>query len=119
MRRILLAVASATLAVSALAACGGGDSSSDDYCDAVKSFGKTLSNAEGESDYDKMLESVKKVRDAASGDTKDDWDTMIDAFEAMKSGKVDDLDQDATTKAGEAIEKQVKDECDVDLSELD
>ncbi|MGH1562908.1 hypothetical protein [Mumia sp. DW29H23] len=118
MRRLTFALAAATLAVATLAGCGGSGNSSDSYCDAVKSAGKKLSSMDAESDIDAAVDSLKKVRDEASGETKENWDTLISSFESMQSGNVEDVDADAVEKAGKALDKQVKDDCDINMDEL-
>ena len=119
MRRLTFAFASATLALAALTGCGGGGGSdTDTYCDEVETAGKKLGNTASAEDLDKVMGNLKKVRDAAPDSVKDNWGTLVEAYESAQKGDVADLDQDALQKAGEAIDKQVKADCDLDLDNL-
>ncbi|WP_370619588.1 hypothetical protein [Mumia sp. Pv 4-285] len=120
MRRFTFALASATLAVATLAACGGGDSD-EAYCDAVDAAGKKLNDVAAADDLGDAIDSLKKVRDEASGETKENWDTLVSSIETLQGGDTsaaEDLDQDKIREASDQIVKQVKDTCDIDLEEL-
>ncbi len=119
MRRLTFAFASATLALAALTGCGGaGGDDTAAYCDEVETAGKKLSDTTSPADLDKVMGNLKKVRDSAPESVKDDWGTLVDAYESAQKGDVAKLDQDALQKAGEAIDKQVKKDCDLDLDNI-
>jgi hypothetical protein len=86
--------------------------------DAVKDAADKMTNLNDKADFDKAVATLKDVRDEADGEAKKNWDTVVTSFEAMEDGDVDGVDTAAVEKAGKSLEKQVKDECDIDLTEI-
>lgn len=118
MRRLTFAIASATLAVATLAGCGGDDKDTNEaYCDSVRSAAKSINGVTGQGDIKAAVDNLKKVRDEASGKTKENWDILITSYEAVQKGDVADVDSAKLEKAGKDLEKQVKADCDIDLNE--
>ncbi|MFD7159151.1 hypothetical protein ACFV9C_31455 [Kribbella sp. NPDC059898] len=122
MRKLAALAAVVTMSVGALTACSGGN-----YCDDLKSYVDTGKNLDTKkpADLDKILAESKKVEKSAPKDLKDDWKVVVDYI-----GKVKDANGDTTklaelaktegmTKiqaAQEAITKQAKDSCKIDMN---
>ncbi|HZX06143.1 hypothetical protein [Kribbella sp.] len=122
MRKLAALAAVVTMSVGALTACSGGN-----YCDDLKSYVNTGKNLDTKKagDLDKILTESKKVKSSAPKDLKDDWQVLIDYI-----GKVKDANGDTTklaelAKSGdmskiqtaqEAITKQAKDSCKIDMN---
>jgi hypothetical protein len=120
MRKVAALAAVVTMSLGALTACSGGD-----YCGDLKNFADSskdldVKNADA---VGKMLDQAKKVSKSAPDDLKDDWKIIIDYAEKAKdadgdTGKLTELaksDGEKTAPAFEAISKQAKDTCKIDL----
>ena len=89
MKRIIIVAGALTLGLSMLTACGddgvAGVGGGGDYCDLLKDAKDELDGAENGDlgDLDEAGERLEEVRDAAPDELKDDWDTMIEGFEAI------------------------------------
>jgi hypothetical protein len=120
MRKLAALAAVVTMSVGALTACSGGNYCGDlkGYVDSAKNLDIKDSNAVA-----KMLDQAKKVSKSAPDDLKDDWKVVIDyADKAQKAnGDTNKLlelaksDGNKITPAMEAITKQAKDSCKIDL----
>src|SRR5699024_1454568 len=73
----------------ALAACGGGGTEAycDDLEDANGTF-RTMDSGDFE-DFDQVFPTVQKLADEAPDEVKDDWETLNDALQEMKSALED------------------------------
>ncbi|WP_238155103.1 hypothetical protein [Kribbella soli] len=120
MRKLAALAAVVTMSVGALTACSGGDYCGDlqGYVDSAKDLDIKDSNAVG-----KMLDQAKKVSKSAPDDLKDDWKTVIDYAEKAQDAKGDTnklmelakSDGSKIQPAMDAITKQAKDTCKIDL----
>jgi hypothetical protein len=120
MRKLAALAAVVTMSAGVLTACAGGDYCGDlkGYVDSSKSLDIKDSDAVG-----KMLDQAKKVSKSAPDDLKDDWKTVIDYAEKAQDAKGDTnklvelakSDGDKITPAMQAITKQAKDTCKIDL----
>jgi hypothetical protein len=120
MRKLAALAAVVTMSAGVLTACSGGDYCGDlkGYVDSSKSLDIKDSDAVG-----KMLDQAKKVSKSAPDDLKDDWKTVIDYAEKAQDAKGDTnklvelakSDGDKITPAMQAITKQAKDTCKIDL----
>ncbi|GAA3101916.1 hypothetical protein JOF29_003334 [Kribbella aluminosa] len=121
MRKLAALAAVVTMSVGALTACSGGN-----YCNDLKSYVDTGKNLDTKKsgDLDKILSESKKVEKSAPKDLKDDWKVVVDYI-----GKVKDANGDTTKlaelakselpkiqSAQEAITKQAKDSCKIDMN---
>lgn len=120
MRKVAAIAAAVTIGAGLLTACSGGD-----YCGELKNYADSakdldIKNADAVS---KMLDQAKKVSKSAPDDLKDDWKTVIDYAEKAvdakgDTGKLTELaknDGEKVAPAMQAIEKQAKDTCKIDL----
>ena len=120
MRKLAALAAVVTISAGVLTACSGGDYCGDlkGYVDSSKNLDIKDSDAVG-----KMLDQAKKVSKSAPDDLKDDWKTVIDYAEKAQDAKGDTnkllelakSDGDKITPAMQAITKQAKDTCKIDL----
>src|SRR5690348_16543390 len=120
MRKLAALAAVVTISAGVLTACSGGDYCGDlkGYVDSSKDLDIKDSDAVG-----KMLDQAKKVSKSAPDDLKDDWKTVIDYAEKAQDAKGDTnkllelakSDGDKITPAMQAITKQAKDTCKIDL----
>jgi hypothetical protein len=120
MRKLAALAAVVTMSVGALTACSGGDYCGDlkGYVDSAKDLDIKDSDAVG-----KMLDQAKKVSKSAPKDIQDDWKVVIDYAEKAQAAKGDtnklmELAKSDGTKiqpAMDAITKQAKDSCKIDL----
>jgi len=120
MRKLAALAAVVTMSVGALTACSGGDYCGDlkGYVDSSKDLDIKDSNAVG-----KMLDQAKKVSKSAPKDLQDDWKTVIDYAEKAQDAKGDTnklmelakSDGSKIQPAMDAITKQAKDTCKIDL----
>lgn len=120
MRKLAALAAVVTMSVGALTACSGGDYCGDlkGYVDSAKDLDIKDSNAVG-----KMLDQAKKVSKSAPKDLQDDWKTVIDYAEKAQDAKGDTnklmelakADGSKIQPAMDAITKQAKDTCKIDL----
>ncbi|WP_432876312.1 hypothetical protein ACQPYH_26050 [Kribbella sp. CA-245084] len=120
MRKLAALAAVVTMSAGVLTACSGGDYCGDlkGYVDSSKDLDIKNADAVG-----KMLDQAKKVSKSAPDDLKDDWKTVIDYAEKAQDAKGDTnklvelakADGDKITPAMQAITKQAKDTCKIDL----
>ncbi|RZU01638.1 hypothetical protein EV645_7733 [Kribbella rubisoli] len=120
MRKLAALAAVVTMSAGVLTACSGGDYCGDlkGYVDSAKDV--DIKNAD---QVGKMLDQAKKVSKSAPDDLKDDWKTVIDYAEKAQDAKGDTnklvelakADGDKITPAMQAITKQAKDTCKIDL----
>ncbi|WP_238173801.1 hypothetical protein [Kribbella speibonae] len=120
MRKLAALAAVVTMSVGALTACSGGDYCGDlkGYVDSSKDL--DIKNAD---QVGKMLDQAKKVSKSAPDDIKDDWKVVIDYAEKAQAAKGDTnklvelakADGEKITPAMQAISKQAKDTCKIDL----
>jgi hypothetical protein len=120
MRKVAAIAAAVTIGAGVLTACSGGD-----YCGDMKNYVETAKNLDvKDSDaVGKMLDQAKKVSKSAPDDLKDDWKVVIDYAEKAKDAKGDTTkltelaknDGSKITPAMEAITKQAKDTCKIDI----
>ncbi|TDO47039.1 MULTISPECIES: hypothetical protein [Kribbella] len=120
MRKLAALAAVVTMSVGALTACSGGDYCGDlkGYVDSAKDLDIKDSDAVG-----KMLDQAKKVSKSAPKDLQDDWKTVIDYAEKAQDAKGDTnklmelakSDGSKIQPAMDAITKQAKDTCKIDL----
>jgi hypothetical protein len=110
-KRILSAVAAASLGLGLLTACGsddGGDKAggSANYCDDLKTAKKEVDALKGGdfSDLKKTTDAMHKLADEAPDEIKDDWKTLVDGIDqiiaALKKAGLDDADM-ATLQSGQ------------------
>ncbi|TCC28587.1 hypothetical protein E0H50_29995 [Kribbella sindirgiensis] len=108
------------MSVGALTACSGGN-----YCDDLKGYVDSAKDVDikNADQVGKMLDQAKKVSKSAPDDIKDDWKVVIDYAEKAKDAKGDTnklvelakADGEKITPAMQAISKQAKDTCKIDL----
>lgn len=120
MRKLAALAAVVTMSVGALTACSGGN-----YCGDLKGYVDSAKNLDIKDSkaVAKMLDQAKKVSKSAPDDLKDDWKVVIDyADKAQKAnGDTNKLlelaksDGSKITPAMQAITKQAKDSCKIDL----
>ncbi|MET9271769.1 hypothetical protein [Kribbella sp. NPDC003557] len=120
MRKLAALAAVVTMSVGALTACSGGDYCADlkGYVDSAKDV--DIKNAD---QVGKMLTEMKKVSKSAPKDLEDDWKVVIDYAEKAQDAKGDTnklmelakSDGSKVQPAMEAITKQAKDTCKIDL----
>jgi hypothetical protein len=120
MRKLAALAAVVTMSVGTLTACSGGN-----YCDNLKGYVDSAKDLDIKNSdaVGKMLDQAKKVSKSAPDDLKDDWKVVIDyAEQAQKAnGDTNKLlelaksDGDKITPAMQAITKQAKDSCKIDL----
>ncbi|MER7250569.1 hypothetical protein [Kribbella sp. NPDC000426] len=120
MRKLAALAAVVTMSAGVLTACSGGD-----YCGDLKGYVDSSKNLDikNADEVGKMLDQAKKVSKSAPDDLKDDWKTVIDYAEKAQDAKGDTnkllelakSDGDKITPAMQAITKQAKDTCKIDL----
>ncbi|WP_329476221.1 hypothetical protein OG555_31765 [Kribbella sp. NBC_01484] len=120
MRKVAALAAAVTIGAGLLTACSGGD-----YCGDLKNYAESAKNLDIKNSdaVGKMLDQAKSVSKSAPDDLKDDWKTVIDYAEKAQdakgdTGKLTELaknDGEKITPAMDAITKQAKDTCKVDL----
>ena len=120
MRKLAALAAVVTMSVGALTACSSGN-----YCDNLKGYVDSAKNLDiKDSDaVGKMLDQAKKVSKSAPKDLQDDWKVVIDYAEKAPAAKGDTnklmelakSDGSKITPAMDAITKQAKDTCKIDL----
>ena len=120
MRKLAALAAVVTMSAGVLTACSGGDYCGDlkGYVDSAKDV--DIKNAD---QVGKMLDSMKTVSTSAPDDLKDDWKTVIDYAEKAQDANGDTnkllelakADGSKIQPAMEAITKQAKDTCKIDL----
>ena len=121
MRKLAALAAVVTMSSCALTACSGGD-----YCGDLKSYVETSKGLDMKDSgaIDKVLDESKKVKKSAPKDLKDDWQTVIDYAQKVKdaNGDTTKLSEIAKSElpkiqsAQEAITKQAKDTCKIDMN---
>ncbi|GAA1593459.1 hypothetical protein GCM10009804_57510 [Kribbella hippodromi] len=120
MRKLAALAAVVTMSVGALTACSGGN-----YCDNLKGYVDSakdldIKNADA---VGKMLDQAKKVSKSAPDDLKDDWKVVIDYADKAQKAKGDTnklmelakSDGSKIQPAMEAITKQAKDTCKIEI----
>jgi hypothetical protein len=120
MRKLAALAAVVTMSVGALTACSSGN-----YCDNLKGYVDSAKDLDikNSDQVGKMLDQAKKVEKSAPKDLQDDWKTVIDYAEKAQAAKGDTnkllelakSDGAKITPAMEAITKQAKDTCKIDL----
>jgi hypothetical protein len=120
MRKLAALAAVVTMSLGALTACSGGN-----YCDNLKGYVDSAKDLDikNSDQVGKMLDQAKKVEKSAPKDLQDDWKTVIDYAEKAQAAKGDTnkllelakSDGAKITPAMEAITKQAKDTCKIDL----
>lgn len=120
MRKVAALAAVVTMSVGTLTACSGGD-----YCGELQNYAEASKNLDikDSAAVDKMIGEAKKVSKSAPDDLKDDWKTLLDYAEKVSEAKGDTTkltelaksDGDKVKAASDAISKQAKDTCKIDL----
>ena len=120
MRKVAALAAVVTMSLGTLTACSGGD-----YCSELQNYAEAVKNLDikDTAAVDKMRDEAKKLSKSAPDDLKDDWKTVIDYAEKAQDAKGDTnkllelakSDGDKITPAMQAITKQAKDSCKIDL----
>ena len=121
MRKVAALAAVVTMSAGFLTACSGGD-----YCAELKNYataakGLDIKDAKA---VEKMRDEAEKVSKSAPDDLKDDWKILLDyagkAIDAKgDTAKLTELAKADGAKVGpasEAIAKQAKDTCKLDLN---
>ena len=122
MRKVAALAAVVTMSLGTLTACSGGG----DYCTELKAYataakGLDIKDAKA---VEKMRDEAKKVSKSAPDDLKDDWKLLLDYAEKAADAKGDTTKLTELAKAdgakvkpaSEAIAKQAKDTCKLDLN---
>lgn len=119
MRKLAAMTAVLMMGLGSLTACSG---SSSAYCDMLKD-NSDAAKADA-TDLKASIDKMKKARDKAPSDVKDDWDVLIDYLEKSEAAKGDpakaaELAKDAgkVGPATEAISKHAKDSCKIDIQQ--
>ncbi|TDU83504.1 hypothetical protein EV138_5968 [Kribbella voronezhensis] len=120
MRKVAALVAVVTLSVGTLTACSGGD-----YCSELQNYAEAVKGLDikDKAAVDKMRGEAKKLSKSAPDDLKDDWKTVLDYADKAKdangdTAKLTDLakkDGEKIAAASQAIAKQAKDTCKVNI----
>jgi hypothetical protein len=120
MRKVAALVAVVTMSAGVLTACSGGD-----YCSELQNYAEAVKNLDiKDADaVDKMQGEAKKLSKSAPDDLKDDWKTVLDYADKAKDAKGDTAKLQELAKAdgtkiaaaSEAIAKQAKDTCKVNI----
>ncbi|MEJ7689104.1 MAG: hypothetical protein WKF76_01000 [Nocardioidaceae bacterium] len=105
MKRLSSLVTVAVMSIATLTACSGGDGS--EYCDRFRANAESnkFDNL-GANDIGKVTDELKKFRDLAPDELKDDYDTLIAAIEKPSAGS-------DPTKAVKNIADYAVENCDV------
>jgi hypothetical protein len=121
MRKVAALAAVVTISLGALTACSGGD-----YCSELQNYAEAVKNLDikDSAAVDKMRDEAKKLSKSAPDDLKDDWKIVLDYSEKASeakgdTGKLSELaknDGEKIAAASEAIAKQAKDTCKVDIA---
>ncbi len=116
MRKVAAMAAVLTFSLAGLTACSG----SSAYCDELKKNQDAAKPDAG--DMKPTLDKMKKVRDKAPSEVKDDWTVLVDYLEASEAAKgdpskVQDLASQASkvSEASQKITKHAKDTCKIEL----
>lgn len=108
MKRLYSLVAVAVISVATLTACSGGDGS--EYCDRFRANAESNEfDKLGANDMKKVTDELKKFRELAPDELKDDYDTLIAAIEKPSAAS-------DPTKAIKNIEDYAVENCDVKQS---
>ncbi|GAB2610670.1 hypothetical protein [Kribbella endophytica] len=120
MRKVAALVAAVTMSAGVLTACSGGD-----YCSELQNYAEAVKNLDVKDTdaVDKMQGEAKKLSKSAPDDLKDDWKTVLDYADKAKDAKGDTAKLQELAKAdgtkiaaaSEAIAKQAKDTCKVNI----
>jgi len=116
MRKVAAMAAVLTFSLAGLTACSG----SSAYCDELKQNQDAAKPDAG--DMKPTLDKMKKVRDKAPSEVKDDWTVLIHYLEASEAAKgntskMKDLAAQTSkiSSASQAITKHAKDTCKIEL----
>ena len=116
MRKLAALTAVLTIGLGTLTAC----SSDGAYCDELKA-NENAAQADA-SDINGTLDKMKKVRDKAPSDVKDDWDVLIDYLQKLQDAKGDPgkagemvKDVEKVGTASKNISQHAKDSCKIDI----
>ena len=116
MKRLAGVTAATVLALGALTSCGGDGDSSEDYCGLLEEKNDEFSAlGQGEPNLDEGLSAFEDLRDAAPSDIQDDYDTLIEAIQAIQDGDVGGIDQEQLNEAVTNLQEHAESECDVSL----
>ena len=120
MRKVAALAAVVTISVGTLTACSGGD-----YCGELQNYAEAVKNLDIKDTgaVDKMRGEAKKLSKSAPDDLKDDWKIVLGYADKAKDAnggqaKLSELaknDGEKIQAASEAIAKQAKDTCKVDI----
>lgn len=120
MRKVAALAAVVTLSVGTLTACSGGD-----YCGELQNYAEAVKDLDikDSAAVDKMRGEAEKLSKSAPDDLKDDWKAVLDYAEKASeakgdTGKLTELaknDGQKIAAASEAIAKQAKDTCKVEI----
>ncbi len=120
MRKMAALVAAVTMSAGVLTACSGGD-----YCSELQNYAEAVKNLDIKDSeaVDRMQGEAKKLSKSAPDDLKDDWKTVLDYADKAKDAKGDTAKLQELAKAdgtkiaaaSEAIAKQAKDTCKVNI----
>jgi hypothetical protein len=115
MKRIAGLVTVTLLALGSLTACGGGG---DDYCGALEDYDADESlrdlDPTSEEGGQEFLGILEDLQSKAPADLEDDYEIVVNSFQAFTEGNVEDVDPDfegAFSRIGE----HAQEECDVDM----
>jgi hypothetical protein len=116
---IRLAAFAALLAIVAvLASCGGDDddagggeggNSTAAFCDEIESILTSDPGEGAEEQARRFQNAIKRLQEVdPPEDIADDWNTVMNAWDAQESG---DVDVEAAQQAGQKVQKYIADEC--------
>lgn len=115
MKRIASLTAVAIMAVGTLTACSGGDA----YCDKLKDYDKDEDLAEvdfqSEEGQQQLIDVMEDLESDAPDELKDDYQLVIEGFEAIRKGRPEDLVETDFTNAFAAISAHAETTCGVDM----
>lgn len=120
MRKVAALAAVVTLSLGTLTACSSGN-----YCSELQNYAEAVKGLDikDKGAVDKMRNEAKKLSKSAPDDLKDDWKTVLDYADKVQdangdTAKLTELAKNDGTKiaaASQAIAKQAKDTCKVDI----
>jgi hypothetical protein len=120
MRKVAALAAVVTMSVGTLTACSGGD-----YCGELQNYAESVKNLDikDSAAVDKMRGEAEKLSKSAPDDLKDDWKIVLDYADKASEAKGDTAklqelfknDGEKIKNASDAIAKQAKDTCKVEI----
>ncbi|MEU4605859.1 hypothetical protein AB0F43_22975 [Kribbella sp. NPDC023972] len=120
MRKVAALAAVVTMSVGVLTACSGGD-----YCGELQNYAEAVKNLDikDTAAVDKMRGEAEKLSKSAPDDLKDDWKIVLDYADKASEAKGDTAklqelfknDGEKIKNASDAIAKQAKDTCKVEI----